>query len=233
MLLHECDAGGVERWQPCGVADVRRDGDGWVVATARGEVAAAAVVVATGGLPVPQIGATDFGLRLAERFGHRIVEPRPALVPLTFDARAWAPFVPMAGIALPVSISTETPARRGTVRIDFAEDLLFTHRGLSGPAVLQISSYWRPGGAIRVDLAPGQDLADQLAAAKVRSRRQLGNELAAWLPQRLADAWLAVHGPGATLPMPQVPDLALRRWPWGWPAGRCSLPAPKAGARPR
>ncbi len=211
MLLRECEAGGVERWQPCRVADVRRDGDDWVVATARGEVAAPSLVVATGGLPVPKIGASDFGLRLAERFGHRVVEPRPALVPLTFDAQAWAPFVPMAGIALPVSISTETPARRGTVRTEFLEDLLFTHRGLSGPAVLQISSFWRPGQAIHVDLAPGRDLAELLAAAKARSRRQLGNELAAWLPQRLADAWLALHGPSASLPMPQVPDAALRR----------------------
>ncbi|HJV67554.1 NAD(P)/FAD-dependent oxidoreductase [Ideonella sp.] len=211
MLLRECEAGGVTRWQPCKVIGVRREADGWVVASDRGEIATDAVVVATGGLPVPKIGASDFGLRLAERFGHRIVEPRPALVPLTFDPAAWAPFVPMAGIALPVAISTETPARRSTVRTEFLEDLLFTHRGLSGPAVLQISSFWRPGQAIRVNLAPGADLADMLARAKLHSRRQLGNELAAWLPQRLADTWLALHGPAADTPMPQLPDAALRR----------------------
>jgi predicted Rossmann fold flavoprotein len=211
MLLRECEAGGVTRWQPCKVLDVRRDGDTWAVGTERGEVSASAVVIATGGLPVPKIGATDFGLRLAQRFGHRIVEPRPALVPLTFDEAAWAPFVPMAGIALPVRIATEAPARRGMLRTEFLEDLLFTHRGLSGPAVLQISSFWRPGQAIEVDLAPGQDLADQLRLAKAGSRRQLGNQLTAWLPQRLADTWLAVHGPHPGQPMPQVPDAALRR----------------------
>ncbi|MFO1339358.1 MAG: NAD(P)/FAD-dependent oxidoreductase [Burkholderiaceae bacterium] len=211
MLLRECAAGGVERWQPCQVADVRADGDGWVVATDRGEVACGAVVVATGGLPVPKIGATDFGLRLAQRYGHRVVEPRPALVPLTFDAAAWVPFVPMAGIALPVAISTSTPGKRGAVRTEFLEDLLFTHRGLSGPAVLQISSFWRPGQAVQVDLAPGRDLAEALAQAKARSRRQLGNELGAWLPERLADTWLALQGPPADTPMPQLPDAALRR----------------------
>jgi hypothetical protein len=211
MLLRECEIGGVTRWQPCKVSAVRREGDDWVVATDHGELATAAVVIATGGLPVPKIGATDFGLRLAERFGHRLVEPRPALVPLTFDDKAWAPFVAMAGIALPVTISTETPARRGTVRTEFLEDLLFTHRGLSGPAVLQISSFWRPGQAIQVDLAPGHDLEQALAQAKVRSRRQLGNELSAWLPQRLAETWLAQHGPAADTPMPQLPDAGLRR----------------------
>ena len=212
MLLHECELGGVTRWQPCKVGAVRREGDDdWIVATDRGELATAAVVVATGGLPVPKIGATDFGLRLAERFGHRLVEPRPALVPLTFDDKAWAPFVAMAGIALPVTISTEMPARRGTVRTEFLEDLLFTHRGLSGPAVLQISSFWRPGQAIQVDLAPGHDLEDALAQAKARSRRQLGNELSAWLPQRLADTWLTQHGPAPDTPMPQLPDAGLRR----------------------
>jgi predicted Rossmann fold flavoprotein len=210
MLLRECEAGGVVRWQPCKVQDVRREADQWVVDTERDAVHAGAVVIATGGLPVPKIGATDFGLRLAERLGHRIVEPRPALVPLTFDAKAWAPFVPMAGIAVPVRIMTDTPARRGTVRTEFLEDLLFTHRGLSGPAVLQISSFWRPGQAITVDLAPRLDLAEALRQAKSRSRRQLGNELPGWLPQRLADTWLAVHGPAADTPMPQLPDAAAR-----------------------
>ncbi len=211
MLLRECDAGQVTRWQPCKVSNLRRDGEAWALGTDRGEVQAAAVVIATGGLPVPKIGASDFGLRWAERFGHRIVEPRPALVPLTFDAAEWAPFVPMAGIALPVAISTASPGRRGPVRTEFLEDLLFTHRGLSGPAVLQISSFWRLGQALRVDLAPGKDLVGELAQAKARSRRQLGNELTTWLPQRLADAWLAKHGPAADLPMPQLPDAALRQ----------------------
>ena len=210
MLVQECDAGQVTRWQPCRAQDVRRDAEGWAVSTDRGDVHAASVVIATGGLPVPKIGASDYGLRLAQRLGHRLVEPRAALVPLTFDAKAWAPFVPMAGIALPVAISTETPARRGTQTVRFLEDLLFTHRGISGPAVLQISSYWRPGQTVRLDLAPQFDLAENLAKAKRQSRRQLGNELASHLTQRLADTWLALSGPAADMPMPQVPDAALR-----------------------
>jgi len=220
MLLRECEAGGVTRWQPCRVNEVQPAEGGWAVGTERGVVAAPSVVVATGGLPVPKIGATDFGLRLASRLGHRLVEPRPALVPLTFDPTDWAPFAPMAGIALPVAISTDVPARRGHARTTFHEDLLFTHRGLSGPAVLQISSFWRAGQAIEVDLAPGHDLAAELAQAKARSRRQLGNELAAWLPARLADAWLAVHGPAPDTPMPQLPDAALRALSSGLQAWR-------------
>ena len=183
MLLRECDQGGVTRWQPCTVGDVRRTADGFEVDTARGTVRAPRVVVATGGLPVPKIGATDFGLQLARRFGLRTTDVRPALVPLTFDARDWAPFVPLAGLALPVGIASGDGA--------FVEDLLFTHRGLSGPAVLQISSYWHGGTPLHIDLAPGTDLAAVLKAAKGTSRRRTGNELAQHLPTRLADAWLA------------------------------------------
>ncbi|HSI56339.1 MAG TPA: NAD(P)/FAD-dependent oxidoreductase [Ideonella sp.] len=212
MLLRECEAGGVTRWQPCRVAGLRRSGEAWLVETDRGEVAAGGVVIATGGLPIPKIGATDFGLRVAKQFGHRIVEPRPALVPLTFDASVWAPFVSMAGLSLPVHIATAAPSGRGKKAppVSFHEDLLFTHRGLSGPAVLQISSFWRPGEPLTIDLAPGVDLMATLAQAKRQSRRQLGNELALHLPQRLADGWLALHGPDDKLAMPQVPDAALR-----------------------
>jgi predicted Rossmann fold flavoprotein len=116
----------------------------------------------------------------------------------------------MAGIALPVAISTAVAARRGTQTVRFLEDLLFTHRGISGPAVLQISSFWQPGQTVRLDLAPQLDLAEVLATAKRQSRRQLGNELACHLAQRLADTWLALRGPAPDLPMPQVPDAALR-----------------------
>ena len=212
LLLRECEAGGVERWQPCSVHEVAPADGGWRAQTARGEVFARQVVVATGGLPVPKIGASDWGLRLAERLGHRVVAPREALVPLTFDAAAWAPFVPLAGIARPVQIATTVPGKgkRGQT-VSFHEDLLFTHRGLSGPAVLQISSFWRPGQAITLDLLPGVDLFETLSQAKRVSRRQLGNELGALLTQRLADTWLAVQGIAADTPMPQVPDAVLRR----------------------
>lgn len=205
MLLAECEAGSVERWQPCAVRAVRHGAAGYEVDTDRGTVSAPRLVVATGGLSIPKIGATDFGHRLARQFGHRIVEPRPALVPLTFPAQDWAPFAALAGLSLEVLID----AGSGKKRTRFLEDLLFTHRGLSGPAVLQVSSYWRPGEPITIDLAPGRDLAAELKAAKARSKRQLGNELAAQLPQRLADTWVQRQGLDATLPMPQARDRDL------------------------
>jgi len=212
LLLRECEAGHVERWQPCAVAAVRaREGAGeagarYEVDTARGPVEARSVVVATGGLPVPKIGATDFGLRLARQFGHAIVDPRPALVPLVFDAAEWAPFVALSGVSIEVEISAGT----GKQRARFVEDLLFTHRGLSGPAVLQASSYWQPGQTLDIAFAPGTDWAETLASAKATSRRQLGNELSSHLPQRLAEAWLARGGLPLDRPMPEVADKPLR-----------------------
>jgi len=216
MLLRECEAGGVTRWQPCNVQAVRHSDNGFELDTDRGAVRALNVVIATGGLSIPKIGASDFGYRVAKQFGHRLIEPRPALVPLTFDAQAWAPFSALAGLSLEVTIENDGPKRE---RGRFIEDLLFTHRGISGPAVLQISSFWRPGQALTVDLAPGLDLAVALREAKAISKRQLGNELAAVLPQRLAETWLARDGVAADLPMPQVRDrdleslaAGLERW---------------------
>jgi hypothetical protein len=222
LLLDECRDARVTHWQPCAVPTVRAvaatadaPAGSFELDTARGPVRARSLVVATGGLSIPQIGATDFGHRLARQFGHQVIEPRPALVPLTFDSQAWAPFAALAGLALPVTVSTG----RGRAAGSFDEDLLFTHRGLSGPAVLQISTYWRPGQALTVDLAHGTDLATLLRAAKVQSRRKLGNELALHLPQRLADTWLALHGPAADRSLAEHRDRdleqlaqGLRRW---------------------
>lgn len=207
MLLRECEAGGVIRWQPCGVAAVRQAGDGsYELDTDRGTVHTRRVVVATGGLSIPQIGATDFGFRLARQFGLTVIEPRPALVPLTFDGAQWAPYAELAGLALPVRIDTGDKK----ARMAFDEDLLFTHRGLSGPAVLQISSYWEAGTALRIDLAPQTDLADALAEAKRRSRKRVGNELASWVPTRLADTWTA-QDPDWQRPVMETADKALAR----------------------
>jgi predicted Rossmann fold flavoprotein len=208
MLLRECHAGGVARWQPCPVHALRQAATGFELDTGFGAVRTAQLVVATGGLSIPKIGASDWGYRVARQFGHRVVEPRPALVPLTFDAPSWAAFAALAGLSLEVGIENVTPrAGRG----HFVEDLLFTHRGLSGPAVLQISSYWREGQDLQIDLAPGRDLGAALREAKAVSRRKLGNELAHHVPQRLADAWLARAGMSAAagLPMPQVKDRDL------------------------
>ena len=215
MLIAECDSGNVERWQPCAPGAITDSADGFRIETERGAVSSAQLVVATGGLSIPQIGASDFGYRLARQFGHRIVETRPALVPLTVDAVERAHCVGLAGVALPVAV--ETGEGRGKARFD--EDLLFTHRGLSGPAILQISTYWRAGAPIRIDFTPALDLAKALVDAKAGSRRQLANELADHLPRRFVDAWLLRTGKNGDLPISECRDrdlaelaAGLRRW---------------------
>jgi hypothetical protein len=207
MLLAECEAGGVVRWQPCGVKAIRVAGDGsYELDTGRGTVSSRAVVIATGGLSIPKIGATDFGYRVAKQFGLRTIEPRPGLVPLTFDGEAWAPYAGLSGLSLPVLIETGDKK----TRMAFAEDLLFTHRGLSGPAVLQISSYWREGTPIRINLAPELDLPAALARAKATSRKLIANELATLVPSRLADAWVA-QDTDWQRPISEASDKALAR----------------------
>jgi predicted Rossmann fold flavoprotein len=206
MLLAECAAGGVTHWQPCGVQGITASEGGYLLQTSRGSVRSRAVVIATGGLSIPKIGATDFGHRIAQQFGLRLVPPRPALVPLTFDGEAWAPFAQLAGLALPVRIETGEKKERAA----FDEDLLFTHRGLSGPAVLQVSSYWREGQPIRIDLAPGSDLARELTQAKARSRKLVANELAQWVPSRLADAWVQQEAAWQR-PVNEAGDKALQQ----------------------
>ena len=231
LLLAECAAapahgGDVQRWQPCRVrrvyfqAENIDDADGssagsYRVDSDRGTAEAPALVVATGGLSIPKIGASGLGFELARQFGLKLTDTRPGLVPLTFDGAAWAPYAQLAGLSLPVRISTGDRKQR----ISFDEDLLFTHRGLSGPAVLQISSYWRPGTPIVIDLAPEVDLAAELLAAKARSRKRIVNELAAWLPQRLAEAWVAQDAAWQH-PINEASDKALlqlaerlQRWP--------------------
>jgi predicted Rossmann fold flavoprotein len=212
MLLAECDAGGVTRWQPCPVKEIRSEAGGaYVVETARGPVSTLQIVIATGGLSIPKIGATDFGYRIARQFGLRLVEPRPALVPLTFDGDAWTPYAGLAGLALPVLIETgsadATPKQRKKAVV-FAEDLLFTHRGLSGPAVLQISSFWREGQPVRVNLAPGVDLTQLLLRAKAHSKKLISNELGSLVPGRLADAWVSTDS-ALQKPISEATDKAL------------------------
>ncbi|WP_076999231.1 NAD(P)/FAD-dependent oxidoreductase [Variovorax sp. KK3] len=205
MLLAECASGGVTHRQPCSVDEIGfTPGGGYRLQTAQGEVRAHQVVVATGGLSIPQIGATDFGYRIAAQFGLRVVTPRPALVPLTFGGEAWAPYAELAGLALPVQIATGSKKERTA----FLEDLLFTHRGLSGPAVLQISSYWQAGSPLTIDFAPGVDVQAALGEAKQRSRKRIANELAGLVPGRLADAWV---GQDAALqrPINEAADRAL------------------------
>jgi predicted Rossmann fold flavoprotein len=196
LLLAECDAGQVTRWQPCSIKSVlcaeQSGSNSYRIQSDRGLIEAPQLVVATGGLSIPKIGATDFGYQLARQFGLRLVEPRAALVPLTFTGPDWAPYAQLAGLALPVLIETGPPeasVRQRKKAVVFSEDLLFTHRGLSGPAVLQVSSFWREGQAVRINLAPGLDLHDRLLRAKSNSKKRVANELASLVPGRLADAW--------------------------------------------
>ena len=214
MLLAECAAGGVTHWQPCAVKNIAflaatahpSSVDSYQIDTDRGPVQARSLVIATGGLSIPKIGATDFGYRLAQQFHIPLVERRPGLVPLTFDGAGWTPYAQLAGLALPVQISTGSKKER----MAFDEDLLFTHRGLSGPAVLQISSYWREGTPLAVNLAPTVDLPEALQQAKARSRKLIANELATLVPSRLADAW-AQREADWQRPVAEASDKALAK----------------------
>jgi predicted Rossmann fold flavoprotein len=222
VLLAECAAGNVTRWQPCSLTTIRcltkplvqasspreTSASSYEIDSDRGIIHCAAVVVATGGLSIPKIGATDFGYRIARQFELPLITPRPALVPLTFDEAAWAPFGQLSGLSLPVKIETGSKKERTS----FLEDLLFTHRGLSGPGVLQVSSYWQPGTPIRLNLAPNADVAERLTRAKSTSRKLITNELATLVPSRLADTWVA-QGAGLghnwARPINEASDKAL------------------------
>ncbi len=213
VLLAECNGsangGHVTRWQPCSLQAIRYsdrsdDASRYEVDTSQGTVTAAALVIATGGLSIPKIGATDLGYRIAKQFNLRVVEPRPGLVPLTFDGAAWAPYAQLSGLSLPVRIETGT---KKTLQ-SFDEDLLFTHRGLSGPGVLQISSYWQAGADIRINLAPEVDLQNALMRAKQHSKKRIANELNAWVPARLAEAWVS-QDPAWQRPVIEATDKAL------------------------
>ena len=215
MLLRECDAGNVLRWQPCRVAAVAETGAGFRLETDRGAVEAFQLVVATGGLSIPPLGASDFGYRVARQFGHRVMEPRPGLVPLVLGAEERARLAGLAGISLPVSAIAGRRRAQGR----FEDDLLFTHRGLSGPAALQASTYWQPGEPLRIDLLPGMDLASVLLREKPGSQRRLGPLLAESMPRRLADAWLAATPGLADRPLAEIRDrdltalaARLQRW---------------------
>ena len=208
VLRAECETGRVAWRRPVAVEQVSRsDTGGFTLGTSQGTIAARALVIATGGLSIPKIGATDFAYRIAKQFGHRLIDTRPALVPLTFAPQDWAPYATLAGVSLGVRIATGDRRSGAT----FDEDLLFTHRGLSGPAVLQISSYWQPGQPIHVDLLPGADAFHALIDAKATTKRQIGNLLAEWTPARLAHVWLDTHDMRADARLADLPDKALRR----------------------
>ncbi|PIE06488.1 MAG: aminoacetone oxidase family FAD-binding enzyme [Rhodobacterales bacterium] len=174
MLLDEARAAGAALGLSTTVRAVEHRGGRFCLATSRGALTADRLVIATGGRSIPKMGATGFAHDLARQFGHRVTALRPGLVPLTFGDR----FAPLAGLSLPVRVSTRGAA--------FEDQMLFTHRGLSGPAILQISSFWREGEAIGIDLLPGLDIAAALRAKRQRRGRQaLTTALGEYLPARL------------------------------------------------
>ncbi len=207
MLLADMAAAGVELWLGCSVTEVRRVATGFEVETPRGRVRAASVVVASGGKSIPKMGATGFGYKIAESFGLPLVETRPGLVPLTFAEQELAWMVPLAGVAVQGRVSVG--------RVGFDEAVLFTHRGLSGPAVLQASSYWREGQAVRVNLAPGVDVAAHLRAAKASAGRQaVRTALTELLPEKLARVVGGDLGPLAEMSGQRLDDVAARVQGW-------------------
>ena len=197
MLEQECRAAGVEILANIKMdaveanhADQSEKQNRFAVRASDHEFSADSLVVATGGLSIPKMGATGFGYDIARQFGLKIIEPRPALVPLTFNKSDLANFGDLAGLSAEVIASIDSQ--------QFREKMLITHRGLSGPAILQISSYWKHGRPITLDLAPEQELLEIFRDPK--TRRDLATAKAALrsaLPSRLADRWLDVHPPQA------------------------------------
>lgn len=180
MLLAECAAAGVTVKLATKVTDIRKS-DGFTVKTAEESHTAAALVLATGGLSIPKMGATGFSYEIAKKFGLKVITPRPALVPLKAKPEELEFYKNLSGVSL--------PAIAACGKVSFRENILFTHRGLSGPAILQISSYWREGQSISLDLAPGIDALKFLKERRhTRPKAELKTILAELLPQRLAQA---------------------------------------------
>ncbi len=201
MLLDECATAGVTVEVGCAVHNVRKAGEGFTVLTARGPVHAQSLVVASGGLSVPSMGATGFGYELARQFGHAVLPVRAGLVPLTLSGKHQEHYEGLAGVALPV-----VEARVG--RQAFRAGLLFTHRGLSGPSILQISSYWQPGADLRIDLLAERDASAWLVAQRaLRPLAELKTVVAEVLPKRLAERLCEQWQPAR--PMRQYRDAEL------------------------
>jgi predicted Rossmann fold flavoprotein len=179
MLLDECAEAGVRIETECRIEEVLKNADGFSLRTTRGDFAAGSLVIATGGLSIPKMGATGYGYQLARHFGHRVLPTRAGLVPLTLSGKPLDDWADLAGVALPAAAAANDR--------QFTSAILITHRGLSGPAILQISSYWQPGDALHLDFFAGSDAADWLAAQQAaRPTTELRTALADVLPKRLA-----------------------------------------------
>ncbi|MBP3973259.1 NAD(P)/FAD-dependent oxidoreductase [Pseudoxanthomonas spadix] len=212
MLLAECEQAGVHIATGCSIEQVTvHEGGGYLVHSAHGAFAAPALVVASGGLSIPSMGASGFGYALARQFGHTLLPTRAGLVPLTLSGKPQEQLADLAGVALPVRVTSGRTA--------FENAMLFTHRGVSGPAILQISSYWQPGQPLHLDLLPGQDALDLLQAQRAaRPAAELKTVLGDLLPrrfaQRLCEHWLP-NRPMKQFNPAQLRQAAqlLRAWP--------------------
>ena len=213
MLLDELDAAGGDLWLETEITEVSHNDGRFRVQTRAGEVTAGNLVVATGGLSIPKMGASAFAYELARQFGHEVVPPRPALVPFTFTGDLKEAFSGISGVSAPV----DAKAKRGP---DFHEAMLFTHRGLSGPAMLQVSSYWRESEPVEIDLAPGWAVVDALTEAKTEHPKQ---RLSTWLSAHYADrlaaqiaSWPEIPGDKqlANLSRTEMEEIAiaLKKW---------------------
>jgi predicted Rossmann fold flavoprotein len=193
MLFTECTKGNVIIRHPVTVQSITKDGDRWSIQTSAGNENSKSIVMATGGLPVPAIGATAYSLDVAKQFGLNVIDPRPALVPLSFTADNFGDLSELAGLSVPVRIASGSKGHRyGACR--FNEDLLLTHKGLSGPAVLQASSYWEEGEPIHIDWLgaierPGGFNCDELFNNEENRLKLTETILASVLPQRLAKSF--------------------------------------------
>jgi len=211
MLESECRSGGVEFWVGCGVESVAHNADGtFTVETAQGNVVTESLVIATGGLSSPKMGATDFGQRLAKQFGLRLTPMKPALVPITTN-EAQTSFGAISGVSL------DAIAECGGVA--FRENILFTHRGMSGPAILQASSYWERGNAMTLNTAPTLDF-EHLWQENRSSTTTLKNVLAQHLPKRFVEAFCDEYAhdlantPFSNLPLKGYNALTERLHAW-------------------
>jgi hypothetical protein len=188
MLEEECKAAGVKIILKSRIREVQRTTE-FAVRCESAEYQAPVVVVATGGLSISKLGATAAGYELARQFGLNIVPARPALVPLVFGAAEQRRYGDLAGVSVDVIVEVDYES--------FREKMLFTHRGLSGPAILQISSYWKEGQAIHIDLAPHRDATEAIRYGDDRSMDAARRAFEAFLPKRFAAAWLEAHAPGS------------------------------------
>ncbi len=180
LLKRECDAAGVKFLMPCSVEEITRDKN-FGIRTSCGMFYAQSLVVATGGLSIPKIGATPFGYKIAQQFGIPVTKLKPGLVPLSFHPEEWADYAALAGISVDAVVSYGKQA--------FRENLLITHRGLSGPAILQISSYWEHGQPLHINLLPDHDMHDVFTGQRGNAML-LNNFLAQYLPKRFVEVWL-------------------------------------------